>query len=208
VKFTFNAVKSSSIEVGIMMFEVLKKAKIPHTVLEFDRYRGISRFKELIYSPYTLELMRIIASDRVTSREGRRKLQQMLNSQEVCELSASSGVAARTAPESTFRQAIGRLVEFGLVDEQLQKVEGRAVNTYRLKYNLLLFRGKDGNWIPAVILTCFKKHAIVKTNVAGNEARDEDILSIIPGSNFCTGCQMGCELSQQLRLLDRARKSL
>lgn len=187
--------------------KILESANIHYKILEFNRYKKVSRFKELVDSPYTLELMRVIARDRVTARDGRKALQQELEIMELCELSAASGVAPRTAAESTFRQAIGRLSELDLVEETGKKVEGRYVNSYMLKYNLLLFKGEHGSWIPTVIFTCSRKQAILKKEIFRIGARDEDILSILPSSNFCVECGAECEILKGLKRLDRIRKS-
>ncbi len=189
-----------------MIIEVLKKAKMPYTVLEFNRYKGVSRFRELICSPHTLELMRIIAKNWITSRDGRKMLQQILNKQEFCELDPNSGVMARIAPESTFRLAMGRLVEFDLVDEQFQKIDNRPINTYKLKHNLLLFRNRAGAWIPVIVFTCPEKQAIVKAYDTGDNPVDKDILEIIPRSSFCNNCRANCDLFKQLKIIDRLRE--
>ena len=191
-----------------MIINILEKAKIPYKILEFDRFRRMSRFKELMSSPTSLELMRILARDRLTAKDGRKKLQQGLELQEFCEWKTGMGNSPFTAPESTFRINIGRLVEYGLIEEQPRKTEGRYVNTYKLVYNLLLFKGERDNWVPTVIFTCPEKQAIVKVRPLGVEVRDEDMLSILPSSNFCVECKRKCELSQRLKRLDRVKKSL
>lgn len=189
-----------------MTDEMLDKIGIPYMLLDFNRVRKTSRFKELINSPYCVELMRVIAEDSITAKEGKKALQQLLENQELCEFDSNSGIAARTAADSTFRRAIAKLTEFGLVEEQPKKEEGRYINSFKLKHNLLLFKRKNGDWIPAAIFTCKNRQAIVKIGGAGGKTSTGDILDIVPDVNFCLGCRAKCSLFDRLKLLGQSRR--